>query len=107
MLQNCSCGSCSTISNSVYGFYSCTNLSSCYTDGNIVTISGTSVGFDACIGVVCCTSSNNSGTSNGWGYNSCYRCYGNTGTGNFSALFNACYFSSDVSVATAVGNGNA
>lgn len=48
----------------------------------------------------------NSGAGSGYGYDTCRRCFGNTGTGNKTALFNTCYFSSDTSVSTAVGNGN-
>jgi hypothetical protein len=89
---------------------SCSNV-----DG--ISVSGTnnsnnataSVGISTCSGVKNCSINNilNAGAGTGHGYTGNFRCYGNTGTGNKTALFSGDYFSSDNSVACAAGNGNA
>lgn len=93
------------------GFCNCTNLITCKShDNHSSGIGGMpySSGFESCYGVINCIADDNTADAGaGMGFYACFRCYGNTGTGNTTSLFNGSYFSSDASVGTAAGNGNA
>lgn len=79
------------------GFDACIELNNCVVDTMTSNDASDTSGFNACIGVITCTASNvtNSGAGTGHGYNACFRMYGNTGTGNKTALFTGSYAGSD------------
>lgn len=99
------------------GFTNCNNLLNCQSEYNFSSATGGSpagrgIGFEGCVNVMNCYANYNTGTSGGYGFSNvygtgnCLRLYGCGGTGNTTALFIGSYFSSDTSVACAVGNGN-
>jgi len=88
---------------------SCYNCDNIYIDTINTNSAFTSSGFQLCIGITnsIVNTITNAGAGAGYGYDTCNRLYGCSGTGNKTALFNTCYFSSDNSVACAAANGNA